>query len=227
MTRTLLAGLGGLVVACAPSARGPSSNPGATPMHSSTHVLAIIDLHVASFDEWKSGFDGHAAARKGAGVLSARVNRSADDPNAVTVCLVGSSFESLQTFLASPERAEVMKKSGVLGTPTTTMATVIEDLSIKDRPLAGAFVRHRVADFETWKRGFDGRAAARAQGGVIGHSVARTKDDPGEVIVFLQAENVEALRAFTGGDDLKSAMIAGGVQGAPRISFVQSLSPGQ
>lgn len=214
-----------LTVACAPST--PSAKEPAMQPTAANTSLAVIDLHVESFDTWKAGFDGHAAARKNAGVLSARVNRSADDPNAVTVLLVGTSFDSLQSFLASPDRAEVMKKSGVIGTPTTTFANVVEDLTVRDRALAGALVRHRVEDFAHWKQGFDGRAAARAKGGVLGHAVAVGKDDPREVLVLLQAETVDALRTFTSGDDLKKAMAAGGVQGAPRVSFVQALAVGQ
>jgi len=250
MTRTIeAAGIAGLLaVACAESARPPAATAATAthPIHS-THAihgdtsmqspspatvtapvaLAVVDIHVASFDAWKAGFDGHAAARRGAGVVSARVNRSADDPSAVTVCLLGGSAESLQTFLSSADRAEAMRRSGVVGTPRTTMTTPVEDVTVKDRPLAGAFVRHHVADFDAWKRGFDGRAAARAQGGVIGHAVARANDDPNEVIVFLQAESVDSLRRFTGSDDLRNAMTAAGVQGTPRVSFVQSLATGQ
>lgn len=187
-------------------------------------VLAVVDLHVAAFDPWKSGFDGHASAREAAGVLFSRVNRSADDPTAVTVCLGGADLASLRAFLASPERAKIMKESGVVGTPTTTLTTPVEDLTLRDRPLAGAFVRHRVADFDAWKRGFDARAGARAKGGVVGHAIARGQDDPAEVIVFLQSESLTTLRAFASSDDLKAALAATGVIGAPRVSFVQSLA---
>ncbi len=233
------AGIAGLlVVACAHSARPPADTPHPTHKETMLHstssptvtapaALAVVDIHVADFDAWKAGFDEHAAARRNAGVVSTRVNRSADDPSAVTVCLVATSLESIQTFLASPDRAEVMRRSGVVGPAATTLATPVEDVTVTDRPLAGAFVRHHVADFDTWKRGFDGRASARAKGGVIGHAVARAKDDPNDVIVFLQAESVDALRRFTSSADLQTAMIAGGVQGPPHVSFVQSLAIGQ
>lgn len=227
---TALAGL--LLAACAaaptPVPRGENVMQAATETAATTPAaVAVIQLQVESFDAWKKGFDEHAAARKNAGILAAHVSRSAQDPNGVTVCLVAATFEALTAFLESPDRAEAMKRSGVVGTPTTTLASPVEDLLIKNRPLAGAIVRHRVADFDAWKRGFDGRAAARAQAGIVGHAVDRGRDDPNEVIVYLQAESVEALRRFTESEDLKAAMARSGVQGPPQVALVQGFAVGQ
>lgn len=185
-------------------------------------ALAIVEHDVASFETWKSAFDGYADGRRRGGVLSARVSRPEGAPNRVIVCVTGGSFEALGAFLANPERREIMKRGGVVGAPTTTLAVPVEDLTIHDRPLAGAFVRHRVADWDTWKRGFDARAGARAKGGVVGHAIARAKDDPKDVIVFLQAESVDALRAFTSSPDLVDAMASLGVQGKPVVTLVQA-----
>ncbi|MBL8613091.1 MAG: hypothetical protein JNL38_37470 [Myxococcales bacterium] len=112
-----------------------------------------------------------------------------------------------------------MQRAGVVGAPTITMAVAVEDLTVRDRALAGAFVRHRVADFDAWKRGFDARAGARAKGGVVGHAIARVKDDPADVIVLLQADDMDALRRFTTSDELRRAMTSLGVRGEPRITL--------
>lgn len=187
-------------------------------------AMAILEHEVAAFDAWKQTFESYAAGRRSAGILSARVSRSADAPNAVTVCLASGSFEALDAFFAQPERRALMERGGVLAPPRTTLAVPVDDLTVRDRPVAGAFVRARVADFDAWKRGFDARAAARANAGIIGHAIARAKDDPSEVIIVLQAEDVDTLRRFTSSDDLRRAMTETGVQAPPRVSFVQSFA---
>lgn len=229
MTRRLAAGLAGLLLAACASNPTPAPTTtvrGDQPMQSATTpsaaptAMAILEHEVASFEAWRSTFDGYADARAAGGVRSARVSRSADAPNVVTVCLTGGSFESLQAFLGTPERRQAMQRAGVVSAPKITMAVPVEDLTVRDRALAGAFVRHRVADFDAWKRGFDARAGARAKGGVVGHAIARAKDDPAEVIVLLQADDLDALRRFTTSDDLRRAMTSLGVQGEPRITLV-------
>lgn len=227
MTRRLAAGLAGLLLsACASN---PAPAPTATVRDQSMQnttipaaaptAIAILEHEVASFETWRSTFEGYADARAAGGVRSARVSRSVDAPNVVTVCLTGGSFESLQAFLGTPERRQAMQRAGVVGAPTITMAVAVEDLTVRDRALAGAFVRHRVADFDAWKRGFDARAGARAKGGVVGHAIARVKDDPADVIVLLQADDMDALRRFTTSDELRRAMTSLGVRGEPRITL--------
>lgn len=231
MNRLEVTGLTGLFLsACVatrpPATTRPTTDGAPTMQMTSTTIttataIAFIEHDVASFDSWKTTFDGFAEGRSAGGVVAARASRSVGAPNHVVVCLSGRSFADLSTFLASPARRQAMQSAGVIGTPVTTIATPVEDRTVRDRALSGAYVRHRVVDFDAWKRGFDDRSAARAKAGIVGHAVARTKDDPNDVIVFLQAEDPEALRRFTSSDDLKKAMTALGAE-APRVTLVEA-----
>jgi hypothetical protein len=91
---------------------------------------------------------------------------------------------------------------------------------VKDRPLAGAIIRHEVGDYAAWKRAFDGHADARARAGIIGHAVNRSEKNPNLVVVYLQAESLEPLRAFASSPDVKQAMQSASVIGAPDVTFV-------
>ena len=44
--------------------------------------------------------------------------------------------------------------------------------------------------------------------------------NPNVVVIYLQAESLEALRAFAAAPELKAVMAAAGVVGAPDLSFV-------
>ena len=99
--------------------------------------------------------------------------------------------------------------------------TPAEDLTCKDRPLAGLIIRHEVRDYAAWKAAFDGHGEVRSEAGVVGHAVSRAVRNPNVVVIYLQAESLEALRAFAAAPELKAVTAAAGVVGAPDLSFVQ------
>ena len=183
-------------------------------------VAAVVVTHdVESFERWKVAFDRHADARRTAGVLATHINRDADHPNRLSVYMAGSDAARLAAFLKSSDLASTMLDAGVKGPPSVAAVTPIEDRTQK-RPLAGAIVRHTVTDYATWKRAFDADAAARTAAGIVGHAVNRSAQDPNTVIVYLQAESLDALRAFTASPRLKQVMSEAGITGAPSIAFV-------
>ena len=98
----------------------------------------------------------------------------AADPNLVSIYPAATDAAKLNAFLTSTDLASAMRGAGVKGPPHIVAITPVEDLTVKDRPLAGVIVRHEVSDYAAWKRAFDGHADARARAGVIGHAVNRT-----------------------------------------------------
>lgn len=194
------------------------------PTHNDTSglpsIAAVVSHEVVDFDTWKRAFDGDSAARKGAGIVAAHVNRDAANPNQLSVYLAGTDADQLGAFLTSRDLMAIMRDAGVKGPPAIALITPLEDHTVKERPLAGAIVRHEVQDFATWKRAFDEDGAARRRAGIIGHAVNRSAKKPNLVVVYLQAESVDALRVFASRPELAAAMKAAGVVGAPDISFV-------
>jgi hypothetical protein len=51
--------------------------------------------------------------------------------------------------------------------------------------------------------------------------VNRGAEDPNLVVIYLQANTVDQLRAFTSSADLKETMTNAGVTSAPSITFAQ------
>ena len=183
-------------------------------------AAAVVVTHdVESFERWKAAFDTHAEARRKAGIVSAHINRDADDPNRLSVYLGGSDAAKLAAFLKSPDLSSTMLDAGVKGPPIVATIKPVEDRTVK-RPLAGVIVRHAVKDFATWKRAFDGDASSRAAAGILGYAINQSAQDPNLVIVYLQAESIDALRAFTSSPALKQVMRDAGVEGPPTLSFV-------
>jgi hypothetical protein len=77
-------------------------------------------------------------------------------------------------------------------------------------------VRHSVADYETWKSGFDKHDAARRSHGATGHRVLR---DGNDLLVLIEFPDAAAAQAFQSDPALRTAMQDAGVQGAPDISL--------
>ena len=84
-------------------------------------------------------------------------------------------------------------------------------------------VRHRVNNYENWKRVYDEFASIRKENGVTGASVLRDADDENLIIVTHNFKNLNAARAFADSNELKSAMHDAGVAGRPTIWFGEDI----
>ena len=55
-------------------------------------------------------------------------------------------------------------------------------------------VRHKVKDFATWKKAFDGHAAAQKQAGLTKPRLFRSADDHNEVVILFDMKDVAAAK---------------------------------
>jgi hypothetical protein len=81
-------------------------------------------------------------------------------------------------------------------------------------------VRHKVRDFTEWKRGYDAHRPKRVEAGLTEKYVLRGADNPNEVIVFLESQDLSRAKAFAGSADLKETMQKVGVVDKPDIYFL-------
>ncbi len=82
-------------------------------------------------------------------------------------------------------------------------------------------VHQNVEDFAKWKSVFDEHSSTRKAGGSKGGYLFQSADDPNEVIVVLEWDNLDSARQFIGSDDLREAMQRAGVVGPPHIHFLE------
>jgi quinol monooxygenase YgiN len=85
------------------------------------------------------------------------------------------------------------------------------------------FVRHKVSDYDNWKRVYDEFASVRKENGVTGASVHRDANEPDTIIVTHTFNDLNAAMAFAGSEELKSAMMNAGVAGPPDIWFGEEI----
>ena len=78
-------------------------------------------------------------------------------------------------------------------------------------------VRHKVTDFAKWKPVFDEHGTTRQASGSKGGLLLRSADDPNEVVLLLEWDDLDRARQFAGSDDLRQAMQRAGVADQPDL----------
>jgi hypothetical protein len=81
-------------------------------------------------------------------------------------------------------------------------------------------VRHKVRDFSEWKPGYDAHFPKRAEAGLAEKQLLRGIEDPNEVIVLFEAEDIDRAKAFAESADLRATMQEVGVVDKPDIYFL-------
>jgi quinol monooxygenase YgiN len=84
------------------------------------------------------------------------------------------------------------------------------------------FVRHRVADYEAWRRVYDSVGETQREGGVTEEAVYRAEDNPNEVLVMHRFGSSDEAHSFMENPDLRQAMADAGVDaGSLRVEFYE------
>jgi hypothetical protein len=81
-------------------------------------------------------------------------------------------------------------------------------------------VQHKVSDYTAWRPVYDAHEASRTGAGVTNGRVYRKAEDPNDLLLLHEVADVAKARAWTEGDDLRTAMQKSGVVGEPAIYFI-------
>ena len=83
-------------------------------------------------------------------------------------------------------------------------------------------IRHKVRDFTTWKTGYDAHQTKRKEAGLTESYLLRGADDPNEVVMLFEAEDLNRAKAFAASAELRDKMQEVGVIDKPDIYFLNS-----
>jgi quinol monooxygenase YgiN len=81
------------------------------------------------------------------------------------------------------------------------------------------FVRHSYADYDAWRAVYDDVESRHAEFGIRSATVYRTVDNPSEVTVLHDFDDLASAKAFIEGDTIRAAMAEAGVTGEPEVWF--------
>ena len=89
-------------------------------------ITTAVRHSVTDYAKWKSVYDTFPPTSGGA--KFARVNRSVDDPNMVTVVAGFDTLELAKTFINDPTLKTKMTEAGVLGSPRIEINEEVESI---------------------------------------------------------------------------------------------------
>ena len=83
-------------------------------------------------------------------------------------------------------------------------------------------LRVNVADYDTWRKGFDANESNRKSAGSTGvNQFYRDVDNPNNVTLILEWDAADKAQAFLNDPNTKATMDAAGVTGRPMVVAVQ------
>jgi hypothetical protein len=81
-------------------------------------------------------------------------------------------------------------------------------------------IRHKVRTFSEWKRGYDAHLPKRVEAGLTEKYLLRGENDPNEVVLLFEAQDLKRAKTFAESTELKEAMQKVGVVDKPDIYFL-------
>jgi len=190
----------------------------ATPSSGPTSIMTIRHK-VANYAKWKMAYDSHDSIRQANGLHNYVIARGVEDSNMVMVALKMDNVDKAKAMAASTEMKNRMKKGGVIGPVAMDYTTTVMNDTTAIQQTVRLMVKHKVKDWDAWKKVFDDHKQARIDAGltdrVLGHTIG---DNHSVTIVFAVADMTKA-KAFINSKDLKDKMKEGGVEGPPNFFF--------
>ena len=83
------------------------------------------------------------------------------------------------------------------------------------------FIRHKVADYKTWKEGFDSSADFRKAAGDKTARIFHTTDDPNNLALLFDWDSAENAKKFLESPELMEKMKEVGVTEKPEVYFLE------
>jgi hypothetical protein len=145
------------------------------------------------------------------------------DPHGLGVCLIISPRASwsgeapCEQLDTGDEEPGLRALDGGLEVPDEA-AIAVEPMSAQ-HATENLTIHHKVADYATWRAGYDAHEKSRTSAGITNGRAFRSAEDPNDVVVLLDVADVAKARAWLGSDDLKAAMQKSGVVGSASIRF--------
>jgi len=181
--------------------------------------IMTITHKVANYEKWKPAYDGHDSVRLSNGLHNYVICRGIDDPNMVMIALKMDDVDKAKALASSQELKDRMKKAGVTGAPGFDYLTlVLNDTTAIDQTVR-VMVKHKVKDFDAWKKVFDSHKQARVDAGLTDRVMSYTIGDNHSVTLVFAVADVAKAKEFMKSKDLKDKMAEAGVEGAPSFFF--------
>ncbi len=181
--------------------------------------IMTVKHKVANYAKWKPGYDSGDSLRAANGLHSYVIARGVEDSNLLLVAMRMDNVDKAKAFAGSPDLKEAMKKHGVASTPEIDYLHSVMNDTTAIQQTVRVMIKHKVKDWDAWKKVFDDHKQARMDAGLTDRVVAYTVGDNHMVTLVFAVTDMAKAKAFMNSKDLADRMKAGGVEGPPSIFF--------
>ena len=191
----------------------------AKPTTPAPQMLMSLQFKVSNFDKWKASYESHDSVRMANGLHKFVIARGTDDPNTVLVAMMMDDVNKAKAMASSKEMQDRMKAGGVVGTPIINYIEAISYDTSALQQTTRLMVRHKVKDYDAWKKVYDSDAQARMDAGLTQRMLAHAVGDNNDVTIVFAVSDEAKAKAMGSSKALKDKMDAGGVVGPPTMFY--------
>ena len=188
-------------------------------MPSGPTSIMTVKAKVANYAKWKTAYESNDSMREANGLHKYIIARGTEDSNMVLVANRMDDVDKAKQFGSSAALKERMKKAGIVGPPSMDFLTAVMNDTTAIQQTVRLMVKHKVKDWDAWKKVFDAHKQARMDAGLTDRVLAHTVGDDHSVTIVFAVADVAKAKAFTNSKDLKDKMKEGGVEGPPNFFF--------
>ena len=89
--------------------------------------------------------------------------------------------------------------------------------------MSALLIRHRIADYPSWRQVFAEQAPIRWANGCRGGRIFRNADDPGEIVILLDWDDFRRARLYSQSDELNESLKLAGITDHPDLWVLDHL----
>ena len=89
--------------------------------------------------------------------------------------------------------------------------------------MTNIIVRHKIEDWNKWKKAVDDALAFRKAGGEVSFRAFRAVDDPNHITVLCEWKSLAQAKEFTQSKELRERMERAGVIGQPEFLYLEEV----
>jgi hypothetical protein len=184
-----------------------------------TSTFMTIKHKVTNYEKWKPVYDSHDSIRQSNGLHNYVIARGTEDPNMILIALRMDDVDKAKAMVASQEMKDRMKKAGVAGPTSFDYLESVMNDTTAIQETARLMVKHKVKDWDAWKKAFDEHKQVRIDAGLTDREVGYTIGDNHSVTLVFSVADMTKAKAFINSKDLKDKMNEAGVEGPPNFFF--------
>lgn len=179
-------------------------------------TIMIVWHKMSDFTKWKASYEAHDSMKLAFGIHNYIIGREVADSNSILVATKVDDIAKAKAFGKDPSVKTAMKKSGVIGTPSISLTTLVYQDTAQNMSPLRSMTTFTVKDWDGWKKSFESSHQIRTDNGLTDRAYGYDVDDNHKITVVVAVNDSAKATAYWNSDLLKQKRAESGVIGEVR-----------